>query len=88
MGGDNWQWDAPDPVRKTYAGSTPQQVLDFIQQYVDRRGFSPSWEEIKEGCGFGSKSTVHAMLRQMQDRGLVVWAPGIGRSIRVVPQDA
>jgi len=59
-----------------------KQVLDFIQSYP--AGGSPSMDEIKNECGFSSKSTVHAIMKRLRERGWIDWLPNRRRSIRVL----
>ena len=36
-----------------------KQVLDFLAQFVDENGYSPSYQEIASGLGLASLATVH-----------------------------
>jgi len=43
-----------------------KQVLDFIAQFVDQHGYSPSYQEIAEGLGLGSLATVHKHIHALE----------------------
>lgn len=71
------------PVRP---GLTPRQgeCLDFIRDYTEKHGGSPSYNEIGQAIGIASKSVVHRLIIALDDRGAIVRLPYRGRSLRVV----
>jgi repressor LexA len=60
-----------------------QQVLDFIDAEVRRRGYPPSVREIGEAVGLSSSSTVHAHLGALQDKGYLRRDPTKPRAIEI-----
>ena len=60
-----------------------QQVLEFIDVEVRRRGYPPSVREIGEAVGLSSSSTVHAHLGALQDKGYLRRDPAKPRAIEV-----
>jgi repressor LexA len=60
-----------------------QQILEFIDQEVRRRGYPPSVREIGEAVGLSSSSTVHAHLAALQDKGYLRRDPTKPRAIEV-----
>ncbi len=48
-----------------------KQVYDFISNFVDRHGYSPSYEEIAEGLGLSSLATVHKHISNLEDKQLL-----------------
>ncbi len=60
-----------------------QQVLDFIDVEIRRRGYPPSVREIGEAVGLSSSSTVHAHLAALQDKGYLKRDPTKPRAIEV-----
>lgn len=48
-----------------------KQVLDFVKKFHDRKGFSPSLEEIGKKIGLTSVSTVHHHIRALEDLGYI-----------------
>jgi repressor LexA len=48
-----------------------KEVYDFISAFVDRHGYSPSYEEIAEGLGLSSLATVHKHVTNLEDKQLL-----------------
>lgn len=71
-------------------GLTPvqRQFLDYVSDYIARKGFSPCYEEIVEALDLASKSQVHAIVGRLKDRGYLTDIPGRARSLSVVPDVA
>ena len=67
-----------------------KKVYDFVNEFIQRRGYSPSVEEIARGVGLNSKATVHVHLRNLRDKGVLKASPGRARSVEpvVVPSRA
>jgi len=63
-----------------------KEVLDFISNFVQRNGYSPSFEEIARGLGLKSLATVHKHITNLQKKGLLQRAHNRSRSIDVIPQ--
>lgn len=78
---------AKEPKRPTRAGLTPKQrlLLDFIVRYHrERRGVSPSFDEMARALGLASKSGVHRLVEGLVARGALVRMPNQARSLQVV----
>ena len=63
-----------------------KEVLDFIQNFVERCGYSPSFEEIAHGLGLSSLATVHKHISNLERKGLLLRAHNRSRSIDIVPE--
>jgi len=48
-----------------------KQVYDFISNFVDQNGYSPSFEEIAEGLGLSSLATVHKHISNLEEKELL-----------------
>ena len=48
-----------------------KQVYDFISNFVDTHGYSPSFEEIAEGLGLSSLATVHKHITNLEQKELL-----------------
>jgi len=48
-----------------------KQVYDFISNFVDTNGYSPSFEEIAEGLGLSSLATVHKHISNLEEKELL-----------------
>lgn len=62
-----------------------KEVLDFISSFVQRNGYSPSFEEIAHGLNLRSLATVHKHITNLQQKGLLQRAHNRSRSIDVLP---
>lgn len=60
-----------------------ERVLVAIAEYQVERGYSPSLRDIAERAGLSSTSVVSGHLRQLRQRGLVRFEPGLVRTIRL-----
>ncbi len=63
-----------------------RKVLDFIVQYIQRRGYSPTLQEIADGCGLKSPATVHEHIWYLIKKGYLRKSDGVSRSIEVVKE--
>jgi repressor LexA len=63
-----------------------KEVLDFITGFVQRNGYSPSFEEIAHGLSLRSLATVHKHITNLQSKGLLQRSHNRSRSIDVLPQ--
>lgn len=59
-------------------------VVYYIQDYMEDNGFSPTIREICSETGIRSTSTVHQLLTQLKDRGLITNDRRSGRTLRFV----
>src|SRR6476469_777191 len=48
-----------------------RQVYDYISNFVQTHGYSPSFEEIGEGLGLSSLATVHKHISNLERKGLL-----------------
>ena len=60
-----------------------ERIVEYIKEYVSRRGFSPSIREIAKVLET-STSVVTYHLDILEDRGIVSRTPGLARTIRIV----
>lgn len=62
-----------------------RQVYDFIHGFVQKNGYSPSFEEIGGGLGLSSLATVHKHVSNLEKKGLLKRDYNRSRSIDVLP---
>jgi len=62
-----------------------KEVLDFLTNFVQQNGYSPSYEEIARGLDLSSLATVHKHISNLQSKGLLQRAHNRSRSIDVLP---
>ena len=46
-----------------------QQIYNFIESYIEQKGFGPTVREICEAVNLSSPSTVHVHLKTLEDKG-------------------
>ncbi len=63
-----------------------KEVLDFIGNFVEQHGYSPSFEEIARGLSLKSLATVHKHVTNLQTKGALQRGHNRSRSIDVLPQ--
>jgi repressor LexA len=62
-----------------------RQVYDYIADFVQTRGYSPSFEEIGDGMGLNSLATVHKHISNLEKKGLLKRDYNRSRSIDLLP---
>lgn len=69
---------------KSKPNEKKQQILDFVNNQVEEKGYPPSVREICSAVGFKSTSTVHCYLEKLRKEGLIIKDPTKPRAIKVV----
>jgi repressor LexA len=64
-----------------------KEILDYIQTFIEERGYAPSFEEIAESFGYSSLATVHEHLSNLERKGYIRKSYNESRSIEVVPDE-
>lgn len=75
------------PHRKDSLSPRQQQILDFIRQEVERKGYPPSVREIGQAVGLKSSATVHGHLNRLEAKGLLRRDPTKPRAIELLGLD-
>lgn len=60
------------------------EVLEAIQDFQKKHGFSPSIREIGDRTGRSSTNAVHEILNRLQRDGFISRKPKTGRTIQVI----
>lgn len=60
-----------------------KELLDFIDNYIDKKGYSPSLEEMAKKLKLSSLSSVHYHLSRLQEKGLISRNPESYRSVQI-----
>lgn len=63
-----------------------RQMYDFIDGFVKKKGYSPSFEEIGKGLGLSSLATVHKHVSNLEAKGMLKRDYNRSRSIDIIPQ--
>ena len=62
-----------------------RQILDFLNEFIDKHGYAPSLEEVGQRFGLSSLATVHKHLTNLQEKGFIRRAWNKSRSVELVP---
>lgn len=65
-----------------------RQILDFITQYIQSNGYSPTLQEIAKALGVRSLATVHEHLETMENKGVIKRYSGSVRGIDILDKTA
>jgi len=60
-----------------------QQILNFIEQQVSKKGYPPTVREICDAVGLNSPATVHGYLKRLEKSGQIIKENGSSRGIRL-----
>jgi repressor LexA len=58
-------------------------VLDYIRSFVEKHGHAPSYEEIAQGVGLSSPSTIHSHVGKLEQKGYITKKWNANRSIDI-----
>ena len=59
-------------------------VLEFLQEFTDEKGYSPSYREIMTGLGLSSVSAVAEHIDNLVNKGVIKKMPGEARSLEIL----
>ena len=62
-----------------------REILDYLTEFIEHHGYSPSLEEIGRRFGLSSLATVHKHLTNLQEKGFIKRAWNRSRSVELVP---
>lgn len=63
-----------------------REILDFVSQFIQKKGFSPTLQEIADALELSSLATVHEHLEALVKKGIVKRYQGAVRGIKVLDQ--
>lgn len=61
-----------------------RQIVDFIAQYIQKNGYSPTLQEIADSIGVSSLATVHEHLQALQRKKVIKKFEGAVRGIELL----
>jgi len=62
---------------------TRERILNFIRQFLDKRGYAPTVRDIAKGCDISTPSVVQHHLNKLEDEGHIRRDPTVFRSIQL-----
>ncbi len=60
-----------------------KQIYDFIESYIDKKGFAPTFEEIKKHFKLSALSTVHQHIETLAEKGFLKKSDNLARGIEL-----
>ena len=64
-----------------------REILDYLNEFIQRHGYAPSLEEIGRQFSLSSLATVHKHLTNLQEKGLIKRAWNRSRALELVPTE-
>lgn len=64
-----------------------RQILNFINQYIQKYNYSPTLTEIAQAMNLSSLATVHEHLQKLEKKGLIRKFDGVVRGIEVLNKE-
>jgi len=61
-----------------------RQIVEFISQFIQKSGYSPTLSEIAQAIGVSSLATVHEHLQALEKKGVIRKFDGVIRGIEVI----
>lgn len=58
-----------------------QEVYNFITNFIQEHGYSPTFREIAKGCYFGSLATVAGYIDRLVKKGVLDYTPRSPRTL-------
>jgi len=68
-----------------YLTKRQKEILDFIEDFINQHGYSPSFREIGENFHYRSVATVADHIAALQQKGYLNKDPSMARSLQVNP---
>lgn len=59
-------------------------VLNFLEDFTEENGYSPSYREIQNGLGLSSVSAVAEHIDNLVSKGVLKKVPGAARSLEIL----
>ncbi|MCL4418530.1 transcriptional repressor LexA [Patescibacteria group bacterium] len=63
-----------------------REMLEYLAQFQKHFGYSPTLAELAEATGHRSKSTVHALIKSLVDKGYVQKVDGNTRVLKIIEE--
>lgn len=60
-----------------------KEVLDYLAEFIEKNGYSPSYEEIAEGLSLSSLATIHKHISSLESKGYLRRSYNQSRSLEI-----
>jgi len=61
-----------------------RQIVEFISQFIQKNGYSPTLQEIAQAIGVSSLATIHEHLQALERKGIIKKYDGAIRGIEII----
>ena len=65
-----------------------RELLTFLAQFQNKNGYSPTLREMADATGHRSVSTVHAIIRNLVDKGYIQKDDGNSRVLKIKDENS
>lgn len=65
-----------------------KQIYDYTKSFIDKKGFSPTLEEIKKHFRLSSLSTIHQHIGVLAEKGFIIKDDNLARGISLIEKTA
>lgn len=65
-----------------------KRVLEYLVAFIAERGIAPSYDQIQAHLGLKSKSSVHRVIHELEERGAIHRLPNRARAITIIANPA
>jgi len=63
-----------------------RELLEYLSQFQRQYGYSPTLQELAEATGHRSKSTVHAIIKSLVEKGYIQKVDGNTRVLKIIEE--
>jgi repressor LexA len=64
-----------------------RELLNYIIQFQEQHGYSPTLREMADAMGRNSVSTIHALIRSLVDKGYIQKVEGNSRTLKILKRE-
>lgn len=65
-----------------------KEILDFIDDFIRKKGYSPTLQEIADYMGLNAVSGIHKYLRKLEEKGFITKDLKRARSIEIIKEES
>ncbi|MFJ7585649.1 transcriptional regulator [Bacillus cereus] len=61
-----------------------KEVLEAINEYINKHNYPPAFRDIADMLGIKSSSTISDLLHKLKNKGYISWEPTQPRTLRII----
>ncbi len=65
-----------------------REILEYLAQFQRQYGYSPTLGEIADATGHKAKSTIHALIKSLVEKGYIQKVDGNTRVLKIIEEKA